>query len=380
MLPRLRRLWLTAHRWMALSLGWILILSGLTGAILVVAQPVNKWAHPELFVAQTQPGPEAQWAPLQPILTALRSQFGPEASLAFNPPKTPGSSLEVMVRGQWRGSVYFDPYTGVEQGRRGETEGFFNALFKLHSSLWMQSAGKALLAWVALIYAALLISGVVLWWPRKWPPKWKPELKKGVLRALFDVHRTFGVLLGVVILVSVLTGAYMAWRPLGGAINWVVGATAVKLPGRSEHATADMPLVNIDRIVVTARRAYPEGVISRIQIPVDPGSLIRVRFKLPDDPHPNGLTSAWIDPVTAGIVKQARWTELDPGTRATSVIYPLHSGILGGALLEAVVALGGLMLATIGASGIWLWWRRRSVSRAQKASRETPGTRSVTTR
>jgi uncharacterized iron-regulated membrane protein len=41
------------------------------------------------------------------------------------------------------------------------------------------------------------------------------------------------------------------------------------------------------------------------------------------------------------------------------VIYPLHTGVLGGVLLEAVVALGGLALAAMGITGVWLWWMRR---------------------
>lgn len=362
MLLRLRRLWLTAHRWTALSLGWILILSGLTGAILVVAQPLNQWTHSGLFEAHITPAPGAQMAPLQPILESLRHQFGSKAAFLFNPPRNARDTLQVRVQGPWRGIVYFDPYTGVEQGRLGENEGLFNTLFKLHSSLLMQSTGKALLAWTALFYVVLLITGLVLWWPRQWPPVLQLELRKGLLRGLFDVHRTLGALLGCVILISVVTGAYMAWRPLGGVINWVVGSQAENAPSYVIVASEVAPLASLDKVFASAREAYSDGAISRIQIPADPRSLIRVRFKMPDDPHPNGLTSVWLDPVSTEIVKRIRWNELDLGTRATTVIYPLHTGVLGGCVLEIIVALSGLAMACLGASGIWLWWRRRPSS------------------
>jgi uncharacterized iron-regulated membrane protein len=52
--------------------------------------------------------------------------------------------------------------TGLEQGRRGEYEGFVNLQFKFHSTLLPQDIGKAILAWLALSYLALLISGLVL--------------------------------------------------------------------------------------------------------------------------------------------------------------------------------------------------------------------------
>jgi uncharacterized iron-regulated membrane protein len=50
---------------------------------------------------------------------------------------------------------------------------------------------------------------------------------------------------------------------------------------------------------------------------------------------------------------------VDPGAAAVAVIYPLHTGELGGWLLETAVALGGLVLAGLGISGLWLWWKRR---------------------
>ena len=363
MRPRLRRLWLQAHRWVALGLGWILILSGLTGALLVVAQPVHRQLRADLFQTHTAAHPGAQAAALQPILDSLRQQFGPKAAFAFNPPKQAQDSLEVMVQSAWRGSVYFDPYTGIEQGRLGESEGFFNALFKLHSSLLMQSTGKALLAWVALAYVMLLLSGLVLWWPRHWPPVLTLELRKGLLRGLFDVHRTGGAVLGCVILLSVVTGAYMAWRPLGTVFNWVSGHPAETAPPRPLQRSAAVHRASLDQIYASAHQAYPAGLVSRIQMPADPHSLIRVRFKMPDDPHPNGLTSVWIDPVSAAVLKQVRWDALDPATKATAIIYPLHTGVLGGVWLEMLVACSGLTLAGLGVSGLWLWWRRRQAKR-----------------
>jgi uncharacterized iron-regulated membrane protein len=134
------------------------------------------------------------------------------------------------VRGSWRGTLYLNPWTGQEQGRRGETEGFVNTLFKLHSSLLLESTGKAILAWVALAYLVLLVTGLVLWWPRHWAQAWRVELRKNLARSLFDLHRVGGAALGVLLAVSVATGAYMAWRPLGGVINAFTGASTVEPP------------------------------------------------------------------------------------------------------------------------------------------------------
>lgn len=69
----------------------------------------------------------------------------------------------------------------------------------------------------------------------------------------------------------------------------------------------------------------------------------------------------WLHPRTGEVLGVHRWNELDPGARAVAVIYPLHTGTLGGLALEIVIAVAGLVLAMLGVTGVWLWWRRRQV-------------------
>ena len=68
------------------------------------------------------------------------------------------------------------------------------------------------------------------------------------------------------------------------------------------------------------------------------------------------------------VVAVHRWDELDPGASAVAWVYPLHTGVLGGVWLEVGIACGGLVLATLGVTGIWLWWRRRGVRRKSHAA------------
>jgi uncharacterized iron-regulated membrane protein len=221
---------------------------------------------------------------------------------------------------------------------------------------------------VALLYLLLLVTGLVLWWPRRWPPSWHVELRRGLPRALFDVHRVGGAALGGLIAVSVASGAYMAWRPLGAFVSAVAGVEAVKppaLPQRSVVGTG----VAINQLVATAQARFPEGAVGYVQWPAGQARPVRVRLQLPDDPHPNGLTSVWLDPRDGAVLAAQRWTALDPGARAVAWVNPLHTGELGGVPLEIAIALGGLCLAGLGISGLWLWWRRRSARLTASATR-----------
>ena len=358
---KLRQLWLHIHRWTALSIGWLLIMSGFTGAVLVAALPLDQWWRADLFQARTQ-GPT--FTPLQPLVARARAEFGPAATLTIRPARTEGESLRILVRGDWSGTLFIDPVTGQEQGRRGETEGFLNNLFKLHSALWLQETGKAILAIAALVYLLLLVTGLVLWWPRRWPPSWRIALDRGLPRALFDLHRVGGAALGLLIAVSVASGAYMAWRPLGGFVSMLAGMQPTE-PPRLQKLSPTEPLPTLDQLAASAQARFPEGAIGYIQVSGRTDRPGRVRLQLPDDPHPNGLTSVWLHPQNGEVVATHRWNQLDPGASAVAWVYPLHTGALGGVWLEIAVACGGLVLAMLGTSGIWLWLRRRTARRLQ---------------
>lgn len=370
----LRRLWLKIHRWVGLTLGPVLAFVALLGAVLVVGSPIDRRVNSELFVARSSGDAVAAAAalPLEPLRQRIVAEFGPDTNITLRPPRTPDETLWVLVRGKWSGTLYLDPATGVEQGRRGTQQGAYALVYKIHSSLLLDSTGKAILAFVALSYLFLLVTGLVLWWPARWPPSLRIVLDRGLLRGLFDLHRTGGAVLGLLIAVSVATGAYMAWRPLGGYISAALGQQPVKAPTIAK-GSADGPRMPLDELVARAQQVFPGQPIGYVLVPGKADRPVRVRFRLPDDPHPNGISSAWLNPVTGDVLAVRKWQQLDTGNGMVAVVFPLHTGELGGVLHEIVTALLGLALGGLGVSGVWLWWRRRA-ERRRLAARQLHST------
>lgn len=347
----LRRAWMLAHRWLGLGLAAVLVLAGLTGSLLVLLEPADEALNAQLFTVR-ETGPVS----LAPAVQGLRARFPVGTSFVLRPPREPGESLRAIVRGSWAGTVFLHPSTGQELGRRGEGEGFFEFLFVLHSRLFAGDTGKAVLTLGALGYLVMLVSGLVLWWPARWRTGLTVRTGAGFTRSIFDLHRAGGALLGLVVGVSVATGAYMAWHPIA---QWVSQATGqVPLPPPTVSPSAAAP-VSLDTAVARAQALFPDGMVGYVQVPASDGSPLRVRLKLPDDPHPNGLTSVWLHPRSGEVLAARRWSALDPGTRAYSFIYPLHIGTLGGTPVLVATFVAGMLLTGYGVSGVWLWWRRR---------------------
>ena len=219
-----------------------------------------------------------------------------------------------------------------------------------------------MLAAAALGYAFLFGVGLILWWPRdaRLGRALRVRWGRAATVVTLDLHRTAGALLGVLLLVSAASGAYMAWRPISHWVDALSGATAAAVP-RVQPAEQRL---GADAVLRLADDAMPGGRLSILQWPGDPTRAVRVRKQLPDEVHPNGLSSVWVDPYAGRVVAQWQWNEPPPGTRAFQWMYPLHTGALGGVVHEALTFVLGLVLAALGGSGIWLWWRGRAARAA----------------
>lgn len=353
---RLRRYWLVAHRWMGLSFGCVLLLAAITGSLLVVARPLDESMHPRLFRGEgTAP------AALQPMVSRLRAEFGPDAAFNIRPPAHPGESLRVAVSGPWSGTLFLDPASGREAGRRAAGEGFFNVLLELHSSLYAGDKGRAVLALAALAYVAILLSGLVLWWPLRWRQAFAVRTQVGTTVALLDLHRVAGAALGLLVLVSVVTGAYLAWRPIAGWVTAVSGQSPPPVPVPRGDAGAT-PSASIDAALLRAQAHWSGAQVSVVHVPPRSLAAARARLRLPDDPHPIGMSTVWLDPASGRVRAARRWSELDPGNRAFSFLYPLHTGGLAGVATMFAILLAGVALAGVGGTGLWMWYRRRAAT------------------
>ncbi|WP_411878364.1 PepSY-associated TM helix domain-containing protein [Polaromonas sp. YR568] len=355
-LRKWRPVLLKVHRWLGLTAGLLLMLNAFTGSLMLGARPLDRVLNAQLFEVK----PAGQPVPLETIRQALVAEYGGKARFTIRPPREPEESVLVYVTSDsWQGQAHYDPYSGRKLGAREEHEGFANALFEFHSALLAGDTGKTVLAFNTVTMLAMLVTGVLLWWPaRSWRGAFSVNFKGGLLRSLFDLHRVGGVVLGGWVLVCVLTGTWMAWRPVS---QWVTQAAGQKqvLPPAVKAVAPQRHVATADDMIATANAAMPGGVVGYLGLPAKPTTPVRIRKKLDDDPHPNGLSSVWLHPVTGEVIRVDRWSDLDIGTRSYAWIYPLHSGKLAGVIGVIATAAGGFLLFGFGVSGTWLWWLRR---------------------
>ncbi|MBD2703921.1 PepSY domain-containing protein [Spirosoma sp. BT702] len=186
------------HLWLGLVTGIIMVIVCLTGCIWVFQEEITSmFIEPEANVARQN---KEILRPSQLMAIAEREYPGKKASYALY---HQGTAVEVTIggRGKEGGTLKVNPYTGEIISNKARKKGevnFFRWILNGHRFLWMPpKIGRPIVNYSTLIFVFTLITGMVLWWPKKWTKstrhrsfaiKWNGSAK----RVNYDLHNVLG--------------------------------------------------------------------------------------------------------------------------------------------------------------------------------------------
>ncbi|PUZ21556.1 PepSY domain-containing protein [Chitinophaga costaii] len=214
------------HLWLGLISGAIMVVVCVTGCIWVFQDEITLLTHPEMKVT-AQDKPVITPAALLNIAGAVCPGKRPVYAIyQQNRAITMGLGVDSLGMAMLRVHPYTGQVLSLERRKAGETD-FFRFILNGHRTLWLPKAiGRPIVDYGTLLFVLILLSGIVLWWPRKWTKaarqqgfsiKWKASLK----RVNYDLHKVLGFYALLVLLVSGLTGLVfgVAWFSKG--LYWV---------------------------------------------------------------------------------------------------------------------------------------------------------------
>lgn len=352
----LPRRWLRAalawlHLWVGLSVGTVFAVIGLSGSALVFHEELLHWQHPQLarFEPVADPG----------VLAAIVER-GRDAGLTAVQFPSPTMPTWIGFHSDGR-RVHFSPVDGAVVLDRTEDGDALLWLHELHTHLLGGETGEAIAGIVGWISLGLMLTGLYLWWPRAGRMLAQLRVHRGPpIRRWLTWHRSSGVLLFPLLLLSTLTGVGMVYHEAAHALLTTLfgGTTAAPAPSA--------PAVPVDwrRVVAAAGTALPETSPTRVAVPSAAGAAVLFRVRHVDEWHPNGRSTVAV--AGDGTVLQTQLAPAQPaGSRASHAIYPLHIGVPGGGVLRWFTFVAGLLPAFLLATG-FLFWRRRKAARAAR--------------
>lgn len=157
------------HRWLGMLSGLVVLVVALTGGAYVFKDEIIALRQPNLmFAAQKQPllsPTEARAAARQAV--GQRYAY----NVVYPHPNTQKvKAIEVEFferRPRYYASVFLHPYQGQVLWVQRHHYPFFSFLLRGHIRLWMPyRIGGQIVKWGTMVFAVVLLSGLLLWWPR----------------------------------------------------------------------------------------------------------------------------------------------------------------------------------------------------------------------
>jgi uncharacterized iron-regulated membrane protein len=244
-------------------------------------------------------------------------------------------------------------------------------LFELHRRLLAGATGETVAGLAALAGLGFVISGVALWWPtrRTFRPRAVPA--RLTRPAILRHHRDLGLLLAPLLLLSFLTGAMLALKPVADLLISPWSSPAERRAALAPPVAAGGPLsprLDWRTLLGEARRRFPDAEFRSLALPRRPGDLIQLRLRQPAEWLPNGRTTLWFDPADGRLVEARDARALPSGVQLFNAVYPVHAGRVGGIAWRLAVTLAGVGLALLGSLAVWTFWFARPARRGGDGS------------
>lgn len=396
----MKKAFLKLHLWLSVPFGLIITLTCFSGAMLVFETEIARLTHRDLYQVEAVGETTLPLGELAEKVSAQLPEGVTVTGITVYP--DPQRSYQVNLSKPRRASVYIDPYTGEIKGK-SQRAPFFQTMFSLHR--WLLGSrpadggifwGKSIVGVSTLLMVVILITGLVIWWPRS-----RKGLKQGVTIALrkgkarfwHDLHTAGGVYALVLVLVMALTGLTWSFDWYRNGFYRVFGVeTSAPSGGHTAQASAPQeprqkaePKGGDDRTQRESRptgedrgsrtensfacwqqvydrlfRENPDAV--KIEVSAGTASVSNNRYG-----NIRGTDRYTFDPQSGQITGASLYKDTGNSGKIRGWIYSVHTGAWGGNLTRIIWFLAALLGATLPLTGYYLWIKRLYRKRHNRA-------------
>jgi uncharacterized iron-regulated membrane protein len=354
------------HLWLGLTAGLVVLLLGITGCILAFEIEIRQ-------LTETYRKAEPKNKTFLPPSAIKKIAEQHLVSKEVKGIEYPGLD-KAAVASYWDADNYevafIDPYDGKVLKHKNMNDDFFRIVLDGHFYLWLPpEIGQPIAASATLVFVLMMITGLILWWPKnkaaakqrfsiKWSTRWR--------RKNYDLHNVLGFYMTWVAVFIALTGLVWGFEWFAESAYWVTSG------GRQMEAN-EHPLSD-----TTAVAAYPstaDHLWQRHLPAVKPSESIAVYFASENtDPievvinHQPGTyydsDFYHYDQYTGKeLHAKGPWDgEFDKAKVADKIVrmnYDMHTGAVLGLPGKIAVFFASLIAASLPVTGFMIWWGRK---------------------
>jgi uncharacterized iron-regulated membrane protein len=261
--------------------------------------------------------------------------------------------------------IYFNPYTAELTHVQDLEKDFFLIIEDLHMHLLLpEDIGKQVVGISTLIFLLMLITGIVLWWPKKrknfrknlqikWNARWR--------RVNYDWHRTTGFYISFLALFIALTGLSFSYEWMNESF-YVVANLGKDYPEDEVSPHIKEIAVETDDNAMDIAMAHTFNLMphSGMYFVWEQGPYAPiVTGAYPDALEFDHQSNFYYHPESGELLKKHFYEDKSNGMKLQEMTYGLHTGQYFGIIGKIIAFFGSLFVAMLPVSGFMLWWGRR---------------------
>lgn len=370
MISFVRKFIIPIHRWVALSVGLVVILTAITGALIVFRPQLEPILYRDLITAERC----AEIAPLDNFI-AKAKLARPEATVDYiRIVKGDDSSSRMpamTIRYTDQSFIYLNPCTTEVLGFRHRYGGILGTIEQIHRWRYISGEGEYI-SWgpivtggSAIIFAiVLLIGGVVILFATLPKNKSAFTLKNGLtgIPRNLDLHKTLGLYAAPILLISVLTGLPQAYDWYRNGIYEITGSKPVKAPKIVEPSPPE-PRVSMESIWKKIQELEPNPKETLIHYEVKEGNALDSYIVGANAAHANARSMLYVNQYSGEVVKYIPYEKSSTGFKLYFWTLTWHSG-KAGLVAQLIILFGALAVPVLAYFGISAYLKRSRRSKA----------------
>jgi len=375
------------HLWLGLSSGLVVFIIAITGCLYAFKDEIQHATQPFRFV---EPQEQAFLPPSH--LADIAQKALPDKhlhSIKYNSKSKAAEAIFYHFEPTHYYTIFMNPYNGKVLRIKNMEAGVFHFILDGHFYLWLPpNIGQPLVASATLIFLVMLISGLILWYPknkaaakqRVWF-RWKATTKWK--RKNYDLHNIAGFYVCLLALIFAVTGLVWGFQWFAHAYYSSVGGEKSLIyadPGSTkfpfENAT---PALAIDQVWLTMQKEYPSAKSIEVHPPESDSASIAANANFSEGTYWN-MDYRYFDQYTLeeksvnhiyGRLQDAGFAD-----RVMRMNYDIHVGAIGGLAGKILAFCISLIIATLPITGFYIWYGRTYKSK-QKYTIKHPSPRVV---
>lgn len=370
------------HLWLGLSSGLVVFIVSITGCLYVFQKEISSlYYHDVLYVdvpknTSTLPiselikKAELEYGKQIPVRTATSFKQADKAWEFMFFKAGPEDAITYFEAIEYYDAIYINPYTGAVTGKIDYKYNFFSLVKYMHWSLLLSTPyGQPIVGYATLIFVVMLISGIILWWPKNlkksnfnksFKVKWSAKFK----RLNYDLHNVAGFYASFVLLLLALTGMVWTFKWFQATV-YVVAAQSTTAPEQIKLSSnlADSSFKSIqhplDMAYHTAKIELIEADRLSVLKPANPEATIRVTGYRGKEVYYN-QDQLHFDQYTGKRLHRKNFTDANNGEKIIAMNYDIHVGAILGLPGKILAFIASLISSSLPITGFMIWWGRRN--------------------